>query len=67
MCDHVVVIDRASIALKDFAHCVSRGPGAFHSLGVRNVLFDVDEQCMGYGTALQVMNALAILRGPAAD
>ena len=49
-----------------------RVPGAFFSLGVRNeaagivnplhhVGFDVDEECMAYGAAVQVLNLLNAL------
>ena len=53
---------------------VSRVPGAFYSLGVRNEaagivhpihneLFDADEEALAIGAALQTLNALSILRG----
>ncbi len=71
--EKVAVRPRANMGVEDFAYYVSRVPGAFFSLGVRNEergivhpehheLFDVDEDCLPLGVAIQVMNALSILQ-----
>ena len=71
---NVALIPRPSLGVEDFAFYVTRVPGAFFSLGVRNEaagivhpvhnnLFDVDESCLAIGAALQTLNALSILRG----
>lgn len=71
--EKVAVRPRANMGVEDFAYYVSRVPGAFFSLGVRNEergivhpehheLFDVDEGCLPLGVAIQVMNALSILQ-----
>lgn len=75
---NVSLFDRANMGVEDFAYYVTHVPGAFYSLGVRNEekgithpvhnnLFDVDEECMSYGAALQVLNALSILHRPSAE
>lgn len=62
----------ANMGVEDFAYYVSQVPGAFFSLGVRNEargivhtvhheLFDVDEDCLAWGAAIQVLNALSVL------
>jgi amidohydrolase len=74
--DHVTQVPRPSLGVEDFAFYVTRVPGAFYSLGVRNEaagivhpvhneLFDVDEASLAIGVALQTLNALSILRGEA--
>ena len=71
--DRIVVKAQANMGVEDFAYYVSRVPGAFFSLGVRNESrgivhtihtehFDVDEECMAHGVAMQVMNALRVLK-----
>jgi metal-dependent amidase/aminoacylase/carboxypeptidase family protein len=73
--DGVFIVPRANMGVEDFAFYLSKAPGAFYSLGVRNEergivhpvhneLFDVDERCLAIGAALQVLNALAVLEGP---
>jgi amidohydrolase len=73
--DKVKVIPRANMGVEDFAYYVSRIPGAFFSLGVRNeekglihpvhnVNFDVDENSLAFGAAAQVLNALSVLNRP---
>jgi amidohydrolase len=73
---NVLEIPRPSLGVEDFAFYVSRVPGAFYSLGVRNEAagivhpvhhnqFDVDEQCLAIGAALQTLNALSVLRAAA--
>jgi amidohydrolase len=76
--EHVAVRPRANMGVEDFAYYLAHAPGAFFSLGVRNEargivhpehheLFDVDEDCLPLGVAIQVLNALSVLRGrPAA-
>jgi len=72
--ESIVVRARPNMGVEDFAFYLSRVPGAFFSLGVRNEaagivhpvhneLFDVDERSMPVGAAMQVRNALAILEG----
>ena len=67
----VVVFQTANMGVEDFGYYLSRVPGAFYSLGVRNVArgivhpihherFDADEEAMAYGAALQVMNVLRV-------
>jgi amidohydrolase len=74
---NVTQVPRPSLGVEDFAFYVTRVPGAFYSLGVRNEaagivhpihneLFDVDEASLAIGAALQTLNALSILRGEAA-
>lgn len=70
--EQVVFFDRPNMGVEDFGFYLTHVPGAFYSLGVRNEergivhpvhndRFDVDEECLAYGAALQAMNALAIL------
>jgi metal-dependent amidase/aminoacylase/carboxypeptidase family protein len=60
--------------VEDFGFYLTHVPGAFYSLGVRNreagivhpvhhERFDVDEECLVYGAALQVANVLDALGG----
>jgi metal-dependent amidase/aminoacylase/carboxypeptidase family protein len=71
---NVTLVPKPSLGVEDFAFYVSRVPGAFYSLGVRNEaagivhpihneLFDVDESSLAIGVAMQTLNALSILRG----
>jgi len=68
----VTVFDRPNMGVEDFGFYLTHVPGAFYSLGVRNEArgivhpvhndrFDVDEECLAYGAAMQALNALAIL------
>ena len=70
--EQVVYFERPNMGVEDFGFYLTHVPGAFYSLGVRNEArgivapvhndrFDVDEECLAYGAALQAMNALAIL------
>lgn len=70
----VVVVPRPSMGVEDFGFYLTKVPGAFFALGVRdeargivhpvhNELFDVDERCLAVGAAMQVANALTVLRG----
>ena len=72
--DNVLVKPTPNMGVEDFAYYLRRVPGAFFSLGVRNEAagivhtvhherFDVDESCMAYGVAVQVLNALSVLQG----
>lgn len=69
----VTVYPQANMGVEDFAYYLAHAPGAFYSLGVRNQArgivhpvhnenFDVDEDCLAVGAALQAMNALSVLR-----
>ena len=71
--ERITVHPRANMGVEDFAYYASRVPGAFFSLGVRNEArgivhpehherFDVDEDCLPLGVAIQVLNALSILQ-----
>jgi metal-dependent amidase/aminoacylase/carboxypeptidase family protein len=71
---NVEVHPKPNMGVEDFGYYVSRVPGAFFSIGVRNeergivnpvhhVLFDADEEAMAYGAAVQVLNALAVIEG----
>jgi amidohydrolase len=73
--EKVEVVPRPNMGVEDFAYYCSSVPGAFFSLGVRNEekgivhpvhsqRFDVDEECMVYGAAVQALNALSILNSP---
>lgn len=70
--ERVTVRPQANMGVEDFAFYLREVPGAFFTLGVGNrakgivhpvhqVRFDVDEECMAYGAAVQAMNALTIL------
>lgn len=75
--ERVVVLSQPNMGVEDFGFYLTHVPGAFYSLGVRNEAagivhpphnerFDVDEECLAYGAALQALNALTVLEGPAA-
>jgi amidohydrolase len=70
--ERITVFERPNMGVEDFGFYLTHVPGAFYSLGVRNEArgivhpvhndrFDVDEECLAYGAALQALNALAIL------
>ena len=70
--ERVVVFDRPNMGVEDFGFYLGHAPGAFFSLGVRNEQrgivhpihsdrFDVDEECLAYGAAIQAANALSVL------
>jgi len=72
--DKIQIFQRPNMGVEDFGFYLTAVPGVFYSLGVRNEArgivhpvhherFDVDEEAMAYGAALQVLNALAVLRG----
>ena len=60
----VVLLEKPSLGVEDFAYFLEKIPGAFYQLGCRNEargaihpghndLFDVDEDCLPVGAALQ--------------
>lgn len=70
--ENVFVFPKPNMGVEDFAYYLSYVPGAFFVLGVRNesagivatvhqTSFDVDEECMAYGAAVQVLNAMSVL------
>lgn len=70
---NVIMIQSPSLGVEDFAYFLEKAPGAFYRLGCRNEerniihhghsnLFDVDEDCLPIGVAMQVVNALTVLR-----
>lgn len=70
--ENVVVFPKPNMGVEDFGFYLAETLGAYYSLGVRNEergivhqvhhgLFDVDENAMAYGVALQILNALAVL------
>jgi amidohydrolase len=70
--EQVVVFERPNMGVEDFGFYLAEVPGAFYSLGARNEAagivhpvhndrFDLDEECLVYGAALQALNALAVL------
>ncbi|ABR50410.1 amidohydrolase [Alkaliphilus metalliredigens QYMF] len=70
--DKVKIIKSPSLGVEDFAYFLQEAPGAFYRLGCRNEekgmihdghngLFDVDEDCLEIGVALQVKNVLRVL------
>lgn len=72
--ERLVIRPHPNMGVEDFAYYVSRVPGAFFSLGVRNEqagivypvhneLFDADEDCLPLGAAVQALNALSVLEG----
>lgn len=72
--ERLVVFERPNMGVEDFGFYLTRVPGAFFSLGVRNreagivhpvhnERFDLDEEGLAYGAALQVLNVLGILEG----
>jgi amidohydrolase len=74
--ERVVVLSQPNMGVEDFGFYLTHVPGAFYSLGVRNEAagivhpphnerFDVDEECLAYGAALQALNALTVLEGSA--
>ena len=70
--ESVVIFDQPLMGVEDFGFFLSEVPGVFYSLGVRNEeagivhpvhfgLFDIDEDAMAIGVALQVLNALSVV------
>ncbi len=70
--ESVEIFTTPQMGVEDFGYYLSVVPGAFYSMGVRNEaagivhpvhngLFDVDENAMAIGVALQVLNARTVL------
>jgi len=70
--DKVHVVKQPSLGVEDFAYFAEEAPGAFYILGCRNeekgiiheahyCLFDIDEDCLVIGAALQAQNVLSLL------
>lgn len=70
--EKVIVIPSPSLGVEDFGYFLEKVPGAYFKLGCKNEekgmihqvhssFFDVDEDCLSIGVALQVKNALTIL------
>lgn len=70
--DKIHRIEHPSLGVEDFAYFAEKAPSAFYMLGCRNEekgivheahygLFDIDEECLAVGVALQVGNVLAFL------
>jgi amidohydrolase len=73
--ENVVIYRQPNMGVEDFAYYLKHAPGAFYSLGVRNEekgivhsvhheRFDLDEDCLPIGAAIQALNALTVLAGP---
>lgn len=71
---NILILDNPSLGVEDFAYFSQNTKGAFYRLGCRNEkkgiinpahngLFDIDEDCLEIGTAIQVMNVLTFLEG----
>ncbi|MGI6427288.1 MAG: M20 metallopeptidase family protein [Natronincolaceae bacterium] len=70
--DNVTVLKVPRLGGEDFAYFAKAAPSAFYRLGCGNAergiihgahtcLFDIDEDCLVFGTALQVQNVLTFL------
>lgn len=70
--DRVITLKKVSLGVEDFAYFLEQVPGAFYRLGSGNQergtihpchsnLFDIDEDCLVIGAALQALNALTFL------
>ncbi|KJF27444.1 peptidase M20 [Clostridium aceticum] len=70
--ENVKAIKSPSLGVEDFAYFLEKAPGAFYRLGCGNAkrgivhpghsnLFDIDEDCLHIGVALQTENVLKIL------
>ncbi len=70
--DKINIIDKPSLGVEDFAYFLEKAPGAYFRLGCGNeekgiihdghhCLFDIDEDSLAIGVALQVENVLKIL------
>lgn len=70
--ERVHILTEVSLGVEDFAYYLEKAPGAFFGLGcacqekgiipsLHNQYFDIDEDCLSIGVALQVMNVLAVL------
>ncbi len=72
--DKVTILKDTSLGVEDFAYFAKAAPSAFYRLGCRNEergiihdahynLFDIDEDALVLGAALQAQNALTYLKG----
>ncbi len=72
--EKVHILTEASLGVEDFAYFLERAPGAFFALGcsckekgiihgLHSKYFDIYEDCLSIGVALQVKNVLSILKG----
>ncbi len=70
--DHIVIKQVVSMGVEDFAFFLEKAPGAFFTIGCRNedkgiihplhhCLFDIDEDCLTIGVAMQVENVKSLL------
>ena len=70
--DNVTILKSPRLGGEDFAYFAKAAPAAFYRLGCGNIekgivhgahscRFDIDEDCLVYGTALQVQNVLSFL------
>ena len=70
--DNVTILKTPRLGGEDFAYFAKAAPSAFYRLGCGNAekgiihgahtcLFDIDEDCLVFGTALQVQNVLTFL------
>lgn len=70
--DNVIVLENPRLGGEDFAYFAKAAPSAFYRLGCGNAekgiihgahscLFDIDEDCLVFGAALQVQNTLSFL------
>lgn len=70
--DNIKIVEEASLGVDDFAYFSQKAPGVYFRLGCRNVekgiihdghhcLFDIDEDCLSIGVAMQTQNVLSIL------
>ncbi|MGO1369863.1 MAG: M20 metallopeptidase family protein [Senegalia sp. (in: firmicutes)] len=70
---NVIIIDRPSLGVEDFAYFLENTDGVFFRLGCRNEKkgivhdghhdkFDIDEEALPIGVALQVINVLEFLK-----
>lgn len=68
----VKIIEDLSLGVEDFAYFLQKAPGAFFRLGSGNLEkgiihdghhcnFDIDEDCLSIGVALQVQNVISVL------
>ncbi|SHJ67860.1 amidohydrolase [Geosporobacter subterraneus DSM 17957] len=71
--DNVLEVKHATLGVEDFAYFAAAVPGAFFKLGCRNeekgsiydghtTLFDIDEEALKVGVAMQVSNVLRFLK-----
>lgn len=69
---NLFIVEETSLGVEDFAYFAAERPGAFFRLGCKNLskgiegknhhpLFDIDEDCLPIGVAIQVSNVLGAL------